>query len=73
MLNVLVSYIKFDFRVHFKLIVCTVEQGAKGKILMLDVGEGGEDSCIIRNILVQFYCRVLFWGTLLGHTACMCT
>ena len=32
MLNVLVSYIKFDLRVHFKLIVRTVEQGAKGKI-----------------------------------------
>ena len=41
MLNVLVNYIQFDFRVHFKLIVCTVEQGAKGKILMLHMGGGG--------------------------------
>ena len=43
MLNVLVSYIKFVFCVHFKLIVCTVEQGAKGKILTVKQG-GGEDS-----------------------------
>ena len=34
----LAAYIKFYFRVHFKLVVCTVEQGAKGKILMLDGG-----------------------------------
>ena len=51
-----VSYIiKFDFCVHFTLIVCTVEQGAKGKILMLDGGGGGGGKgltfyCITGNI-----------------------
>ena len=64
MLNVLVSYIKFDFRVHFKLIVCTVEQGAKGKILMLDGGRMGLTVyCLTGNIdiiLVQFYVEYYF-------------
>ena len=70
MLNVLVSYIKFDFRVHFKLIVCTLEQGAKGKILMLDRGGRREDSLstvrITGNILVQFLLSNIILGYLTG-------
>ena len=56
--------------------------GAGGKRQNLYVGLGGGGGggftvyCITGNIdiiLVQFLCRILFWGTLLGRTACMCT